>query len=306
MNIDKIINENRKKITHTHHGGEIYGISNSLLDFSININPKATPDIYFNVYKDSIYQIPVYPDSYSTELKKELIKYFKNTLSIENLIIGAGSMELISIFCDMFINNDDDVIICQPTFSEYVWAVKKNGGNVINVYRKPENNFRIEPEVIKSSFSHNTKAIFLCNPNNPNGLLDKQEDIVKIIKFASEMDVLIFLDEAFIEFTGEINSLVSKITSFDNLFICRSFTKFFGLTGLRVGFGVSSPEIINYISQGQILWPVNCIGQIVAQDILNSPKFIKDSLDFLSEEKKYMEHKLNEIPTVKIFQSHAN
>ena len=306
MNLDNIIDKKWKKNRHSHHGGEIYGISNSLIDFSTNINPFATPEIYNEAYLHSINHISKYPDSKSIRLKKELVTYFKKNISIENIIIGAGSMELISLFCDMFINSGDDVIICQPTFSEYAWAIKKNGGNIINSYRKPEEYFRINPELVLNKVSHNTKAIFICNPNNPNGLLDYQEDIEKIIKYGSNNDILVFLDEAFIEFTGEINSLVKRISSFENLFISRSFTKFFGLTGLRIGFGISTPEIIDYISNGQILWPLNCIGQYVAQEILKSEEFIQKSINFFSEECEFMKSELKKINTIKVFPSNTN
>ncbi len=311
MNLNKIINKKKKNLTHRSHGGEIYNGNttdnfNSLIDFSTNINPLANPDIFANAYKKSIKQVPMYPDSNSTMLKKELVKYFEKKISEENLIVGAGSMELISLFCDMFINSNDEVIIVQPTFSEYEWAVQKKRGNVINVYRKPENYFRIDTKSIIDQIKLETRIIFLCNPNNPNGLLDNTKDIEEIIVVASKNDVFVFLDEAFIEFTGEINSFINKISKFDNLFISRSFTKFFGLTGLRIGFGVSSPEIINFISKGQILWSVNCIGQKVAQEILKSKKFIADSFNFFINERLFLKNELKKITGLKIFPSDTN
>ncbi len=310
MNLDKVIDENKKKLAHGKHGGEIFNKSiknpNSLLDFSTNINHLATPDLFSQVYQNSIKNIPRYPDSNSTKLKQELVNYFKNRIGVENVIIGAGSMEIISIFCDMFINSGDDVIIHQPTFSEYEWAVKKNNGNIINVYRKPENQFQIESKSLIEEITQKTRAIFLCNPNNPNGLLDSSETIEKIIKTASKNNIFVLLDEAFIEFTGESNSFVYKISSFDNLYICRSFTKFFGLTGLRVGYGISSPEIIDVLKRGQLLWSVNCIGQNLAQEVLKSKKLIDDSFNFFSKECEFMKREFEKISQLKIFPSNTN
>ena len=311
MNFNKVINKKKRNLTHGSHGGEIFKLNsrnnpNSLIDFSTNINPLATPNIFAQIYMNSINQVSKYPDSNSTLLKEELVRYFNNKINKENLVIGAGSMELISIFCDMFIDPGDEIIIVQPTFSEYAWAVQKNSGTIVNVYRKPENHFRVEYKPIINQITPNTKIIFLCNPNNPNGLLDNPKDIEKIIHIASKKDVLVFLDEAFIEFTGEFNSFIYKISSHDNLFISRTFTKFFGLTGLRVGFGVSTPEIIDYLIRGQNLWSVNCFGQIIAQKMLNSEKFIEDSLSFFSKEREFMENELKKIPGLKIFPTDTN
>ena len=311
LNLNKIFNKKKRNLTHGSHGGEIYTFNsinnpNSLIDFSTNINPLATPNIFAHMCMNSMNQVPKYPDSNSTLLKEELVKYFDNKINKENLFIGAGSMELISIFSDMFIDPDDEIIIVQPTFSEYAWAVQKNGGNIVNVYRKPENHFRVECKPIINQITPKTKVIFLCNPNNPNGLLDHPKDIEKIINIASKNDVLVFLDEAFIEFTGEFNSFIYKISSHDNLFISRTFTKFFGLTGLRIGFGVSTPEIIDYTIRGQNLWSVNCLGQIVAQEMLKSEKFIQDSRNFFSKERKFMEDEFKEILGLKIFPSDTN
>ncbi|MFX1293803.1 MAG: pyridoxal phosphate-dependent aminotransferase [Promethearchaeota archaeon] len=311
MNLNKVINEKKRYLVHGNHGGEIYQFNsindtNSLIDFSTNINPLMTSNMLVHICNDSISQVPKYPDSNSTRLKEELVKYFNNKIGKENLIIGAGSMELISIFCDMFIDPSDEIIIVQPTFSEYAWAVQKNDGTIINIYRKSENYFRIECKPIINKITPKTKVIFLCNPNNPNGLLDNPKDIEKIVNIASNNDILVFLDEAFIEFAREFNSFIYKISSFDNLFISRSFTKFFGLTGLRIGFGVSTPKIIDYVIRGQNLWSVNCFGQIIALEILKSKKFIDNSLKFFSKERKFMKNELKKIPELKILPSDTN
>jgi len=311
MDFSRIINEKKRKLAHNSHGGEIYKIDtlfdlDSLLDFSTNINPFVPLELFKRAYLDSIDQVSRYPDSKSTLLKEELVKYFENKITAENLIIGAGSEELISIFCSMFIDSGDEVIVYQPTFTEYAWAIQKNEGTIINVYRKPKNNFQLEYDPIISQITSKTKIIFICNPNNPNGLLDPFEKLEKIIKTASENNILVFLDEAFIEFTGESNSFVNKIALFDNLFVCRSFTKFFGIPGLRIGFGVSNANIINYIKNGQVLWPVNCVAQRVAQEILRSKKFIDKSLNFFSEELKFVVSELKKIKGLKVYPTNTN
>lgn len=279
---------------------------NQITDFSTNVNPLINHEISKQTYMNSINHVPLYPDSNSTNLKREIVVYFDNIITTENLIVGAGSMEIISIFCDIFIETGDEVIITQPTFSEYEWAVKKKGGNIVNIYRKPNNDFRIECKSILNQINSKTKAIFICNPNNPNGLLDNLSDIQKIINETSKHDVLVLLDEAFIEFTGEDNSFIKKISDFDNLLICRGFSKYFGLTGLRVGYGVSTPEIINVISKGQNLWSINCIGQMLAQESLKSKRFIENSYFFFKKERQFLIEELRRISGLRIFPTDTN
>ncbi len=307
MNIKKLMND-RITFTHKHHGGEIYNLksSNHILDFSTNINPFFSFDLFKQSYIDSMCDIDKYPDSYSTELRKELINYFCNKININNLIVGAGSMDLISIFCESFIRVNDEIIISQPTFSEYAWVVKKNKGKIINVYRSPKDEFQINSNTLLEKITSKTKIIFICNPNNPNGFLDNPNELLNIIKNASYNGILVFLDEAFIDFTGESNSFLSYINHFDNLFISRTFTKFFGLAGLRIGYAVSSPEIIKFLTKFQNLWSVNSIAQNIAKNVLKLKKFVHNSITFFSKEIKFVSSKLNQIPNLKIYPTNCN
>ena len=311
MNLEDIKSNTKKGLKHSRHGGEIYHFNstlnlNSIIDFSTNINSLISPEFFIKSYRNAVHSIPMYPDSNSTQLKREILKNFGNRINIENVIVGSGSMELISLFCEMFINPGDEIIICQPTFLEYAWAVKKFGGKIVNIYRSSKSNFQIKSESVINKLNSNTKIIFICNPNNPNGYLDNKYDLEKVIKCASVYNVLVFLDEAFMEFAGEYNSFIPKISEFDNLFICRSFSKFFGLTGLRIGFGISSPELIRFINSGQVLWPVNCIGQRIAQEILKSKKFIYESLNFFAQERIFLLNELRQIPGLKVFPTNTN
>ncbi|MFX1397372.1 MAG: pyridoxal phosphate-dependent aminotransferase [Promethearchaeota archaeon] len=306
MKINGLINKNKIDLCHKHHGGEIYNLNNQILDFSTNINPLATPERFSGLYEKIKDKISVYPDSYSSKLKKKIVSYFKDKITIENIIVGAGSMELISNFCDVFINPGDNVVICQPTFSEYEWTVKKNGGKVINYYRNHSNLFRLDVDSISDLMSLKLKAIFICNPNNPNGSLDDRKDLITVIERASKNNALVFIDEAFIEFTGEENSIIPEISSFNNLYISRSFTKFFALTGLRVGFGVAPPDIIKIMENGQLLWSVNCIAQYFARKILSDQEFINTSKKFISEERNFMEVMLKKIGGIKLFPTNTN
>jgi len=310
MDVKKLANKTRL-ISHGTHGGEIYRnpvlpTPDEIIDFSTNINELVPPEILQHAMLDATKQILQYPDSNSSDLKQELVRYFRNTLTAENFIVGAGSMELITIFCDMFIAPGDEVIIPHPTFSEYEWAVRRNGGNIKTIIRRESRDFRIEMDEIIQAFTPKTKVIFLCNPNNPNGLLDSPSNLKGIISTALKREILVFLDETFIEFTGEQNSFASQILQFENLFVCRTFTKFFGVPGLRVGFGVGRPEMLDILRQGQNLWSVNCVGQAVARQLLRDSESIKKIIPLIEDERHYLVTKLKAIPGIKVYPSNAN
>ncbi|OGN89920.1 MAG: hypothetical protein A2Y88_10905 [Chloroflexi bacterium RBG_13_48_10] len=310
MNFEKLSNKNRL-ISHGTHGGEIHDenpipTANEVVDFSTNINELIPSEIIRDSVLKATKKIPQYPDSNSSDLKQELAYYFGNMLKVENFIVGAGSMELITLFCDMFVSPGDDAIIPHPTFSEYDWAIRRNGGNIKTIFRRESRDFRIEKDEIIRSFTPKTKVVFLCNPNNPNGLLESPSDIESIIAAALERKILVLVDETFIEFTGEENSFAFKIHRFENVFICRTFTKFFGVPGLRVGFSIGQPEMLNILRKGQNLWSVNCIGQVVAQNLLRNNESIKKIKTLLEDERHYLMTKLKAIPGVKVYPSNAN
>ncbi|MHA1763373.1 MAG: pyridoxal phosphate-dependent aminotransferase, partial [Promethearchaeota archaeon] len=278
----------------------------NILDYSTNINPLITADIFKGLFEKSLNSVPLYPDSNSTAVKNTLIKYFKNSLSPENLLIGAGSIQLIRLFCDMFLMEKDEAIVVQPSFTEYDWAIKRNNCKVVNAWRDEKNDFLLESEKVLEKVSSKTKIIFICNPNNPNGALDDPKEILTIIETSSEKNILVFLDEAFIEFTGEHNSFKNKIYQYNNIFIARSFTKFFGLPGLRIGFGISTPEIIQYLKNGQELWAVNCTAQEFACHVLNNDALIEKTRQLIQTEKEYLLNFLNQYPELKIYPSDTN
>ncbi|MFW9987920.1 MAG: pyridoxal phosphate-dependent aminotransferase [Candidatus Odinarchaeota archaeon] len=276
------------------------------MDFSTNINHLFALKNYNDIINDALNQISKYPDSDSSHLKKILSSYFQNKLKPENFIVSNGSTELIDIFVLTFIKKNNKVLIYQPTFSEYEWVVKKYGGRILNVFREKDNNFKLDLNILKKKLSKKLKCVFICSPNNPNGYLDDRKLLEDFILQANEKNILVFLDEAFIEFTGEKNSLITKIDNHPNLFIARSFTKFFGIPGLRIGFGVSNIEIIEFLKKAQVSWPVNIIAQKLAEKLIESKEFIKTSQEFYQKEREYMISKLSNIKGIKIFPSSTN
>jgi threonine-phosphate decarboxylase len=298
------------------HGGEVWEIvteyslrAEDILDFSANINSLGPPPKTLESVKKILWQIPFYPDSNSTAVKEAIVQSFKRTghsLNTENVVVGNGSTELIHLFAEVFIKKGDEALIPTPTFGEYETAVKKAGGRA--KYVKLHEDFTVSAKIFTDRITSITKIIFLCNPNNPTGTLTPRETLQKITEEALEKDVLVFLDEDFIEFVDEEMpfSLVSKVNDYPNLFILRSFTKVYGLTGLRVGYGVACKEIIDLLLKAKTPWNVNSLAQAAAIAALKDEEYLEKTRRLIKKEKVYLSKELNQLKGFKVFPTSTN
>jgi L-threonine-O-3-phosphate decarboxylase len=268
------------------------------------VNPLGPSKKALEAAKNSFKEIPAYPDSNSNELRQAIASHF-NVLNKNNVVVGNGSTELIYLFAEAFMKKGDTAIIPAPTFGEYESAVRKTGETPKFV--KLDGNFNIEANAFEQEMA-GAKIVFLCNPNNPTSILVPNETLTGIIERALEQDSLVFLDEDFLEFVENEKalSLINKIKSYPNLFILRSFTKIFGLTGLRVGYGIASEEIINVLLCAKIPWNVNCLAQAAAVAALKDQEHLRVTRELIKKEKTQLLTELAEIKSFKIFQPDAN
>ena len=294
------------------HGGDVwesvrkYSLRcENILDFSANVNPLGPSQKAIEAIENNLWQIPFYPDP-GSEALREAISYHIEEVSAENVIVGNGSTELIYLFSEVFIEKGDEALIPSPTFGEYESAVRRAGGKPRHI--KSNQDFFINLTNFLKEIKPRTKAIFLCNPNNPTGTLTPKEDLLEIIEKASEEHVLIFLDEDFMEFVDEEKrfSLAGEVKAYRNLFVLRSFTKVFGLTGLRVGYGIACEEIINLLFKAKIPWNVNCLAQAAAIATLKDTEYLEKTRGLISEEKPFLLNELRQIRGLKVFPAHAN
>ena len=199
----------------------------------------------------------------------------------------------------------DKALIPAPTFGEYENALAKTGEQP--KFFKLDRNFNINAETFKRKME-DTKIVFLCNPNNPTSILIPTETITAIIDKALAQESLVFLDEDFLEFvrSEKALSMIGKIKDYPNLFILRSFTKIFGLTGLRIGYGIASEEIVDALLRAKIPWNVNCLAQAAAVATLNDEEHLRVTRELIKKEKTQLLAKLGEIEGFKVFPPDAN
>ncbi len=297
--IDKEV-ENHKVAAH----GGIYSVQKKsnlhLIDFSSNVNPLGYPTTVRNTFQENMPLLSIYPDPNSNELKNKLQNY--TGISKDQIIVGNGATEIIYNFARAFLKKQK-VLIPIPTFSEYESASKLNGASIIYLQTMNINNDFSE---IQDSL-YNKKCVFLCNPNNPTGVVTNKIYIKKILQSAYEKSVLVFLDECFIELVPSGNkSAVSYLRQFDNLFILRSLTKSFGLAGIRVGYGMGSKKMIQVLNKIKIPWNVNGIAQQIAIKALLDKTFLSKTRKIIKTESQFLIKTISKIDGFVCYNSDTN
>ena len=267
------------------HGG-LYSVNPKLVkvDFSSNINPLGISSRVLSSVREHLSSISSsYPDPECLELKKNILHYLDSELTLDCICVGNGATEIIHDFARSFVRKK--VLIPTPTFCEYEAASNRAGANVLLV---PLKKMRLDSEALIEK-SKNLDAVFLCNPNNPTGLMDTNE-IKKVVE-SVDSSTKILVDESFIELVDDNNkaySFINKVKEFDNLVVLRSFTKSFALAGLRVGYCVSNPKLAKQITANRIFWNVNGIAQLAAIVALHDAKYMAKARTVVKKEKRFM------------------
>ena len=199
-------------------------------------SPKAVKE-YIKVSKN----FKRYPDSDGTFLRKVIAKKFK--LDQNKIILGNGSDQIFELICKAFLNKNDEVVVPQYSFIIYRIYSKLNSAKV--VYAK-ENNFTSSVENILSCITKKTKIVFIANPNNPTGTYVNKKEILRLRK-KLRSDILLVVDDAYFEYMNfkDYECGLKLFSKTKNVVVTRTFSKIYGLAGLRVGWGYASKNIID-------------------------------------------------------------
>ncbi len=243
------------------------------------------------------------PTQTPTSYDKSLASHYG--INKGNIVVGNGSTELMYLFAEVFLKEGDKVVMSAPTFGEYESAVRKIG--ITSKFVKLNKAFNIDAEAFKREMN-DAKVVFLCNPNNPTSKLIPQETLTDIIETALKQNTLVFLDEDFLEFVEDEKNLtmIGRIKQYPNLFILRSFTKIYGLTGLRVGYGIANEEIISVLSCAKIPWNVNCLAQAAAVAALKDEEHLRVTRELIKKEKALLLSDLSKFGSFKFSPPDAN
>lgn len=289
------------------HGGNIYeaakrfGIDEEdIIDFSSNVNPLGPPSAAKRAVKRSITFLDRYPDPEMNGLRKTVARYFG--IKPGQVICGNGSNGLIRLIPQVF--RPKKVLIPVPTYMEYAAAAEDAGGKVVTFPLKEREGFRVDPLEMAFALKGMDMA-FLCNPNNPTGLLISKVEMLEIVQYALQQGVRLVVDEAFMDFSDS-DSIVKEAVQSSHLICLRAFTKFFGMPGLRIGYAVSDETTASDLRNGQEPWAVSIPAEQAAIAALNEWRYIKKTRRLIEKERERLLSALRILPGVEPFPCSAN
>ena len=256
-----------------------------------NENPLGPSPKAMQAITENLHKIHRYPDANTYYLREKLARKFN--LPMSNVIIGNGSDELIDLTLHTFLWPDEEVIVPTPGFILYDTFAKAFEGTVITV---PLSNFRIDLEAILKAVSTRTKIIFINSPHNPAGTAVTREETSAFLN-ALPSDVIVVLDEAYIEFATDpnVSSGVEFLDSYPLLVVLRTFSKVYGLAGLRIGYGLASKVITENINRVRQPFSVNSLAQAGALAALDDNEFVEKTLTLTKDGLAYLYAQLNRL-----------
>ncbi|WP_339177239.1 histidinol-phosphate transaminase [Oceanobacillus sp. FSL W7-1293] len=217
-----------------------------IVKLASNENPYGFSDKVKEVFQKNEPVFNIYPDGYTSELRYLISG--KLNVSPESLIFGSGSEEIIQMLCRSYLTVGDQVIMATPTFPQYKHYALIEGAEIIE---HPVNEDGSHPlDKMLDSVQDNTKIIWICTPNNPTGTALSKEALEDFLDKCPS-DVLIALDEAYVEFLQpekDLNAL-ELLDKYPNLIVLRTFSKAYGLAGLRIGYGIADPLIVETLDK---------------------------------------------------------
>ncbi len=238
----------------------------------------------------------IYPDATQTELKKLLQEY--TGVGAEHIVASGGSDQLIDYVLRLFVEPGDEVINCVPTFAMFRFFTELCNGALVEVPR--DENFAVNVDVVKAAISKKTKIILLATPNNPTGTIIPRRDILDIL----DTGLPVLVDEAYYEFTGQtVAPLVGK---YKNLMVLRTFSKWAGLAGLRIGYGLFPPKIADYLLRIKEPYCVNAAALVAVRESLKNIDYLMGRVKAIITERERLFGELKKLKFLKPYPSQAN
>ena len=271
-----------------------------ILKLNSNENFFVPVDFLRQTLKEVVQEVDprIYPRDETRRLKDALGQYVG--VPDEQIVIGTGSDQLIDLVSRMFMRPGDEALSIDPTFSIYERCVRIQGGQYRAIPLRED--FSVDAEEMLASVTPRTRLVFLCSPNNPTA---NQFDRGKIQLLAEGFGGLVAVDEAYVDFSD--GSVVELVEKYENLAVFRTFSKVFGLAGLRVGCAITDPELAKVINDKfQMPYSVTLVALETALKILQKTDTIRAAIEDVKAERQRLIEKLNSMNGVKAFDSETN
>lgn len=243
----------------------------SVIKLASNENPLGTSPLALKAMNNALNEAARYPDGSGYDLKVALSERY--AVSADQIILGNGSNDVLDLAVRVFLKPGAAAVYSQHAFAIYPLLVQAIGANGISV---PARDYGHDIPAMLDAITPETRIVFIASPNNPTGTLSNTDDLFHFIEHVSR-DVLVILDEAYYEYLPEANKTNSPtwLKQFPNLLITRTFSKVYGLAGVRVGFGLAHPDVANLMNRVRQPFNVSSIGLTGALAALQDTDFVQ-------------------------------
>ena len=238
-----------------------------------------------------------YPDPYSTELRGALAKFL--AVPTDRIFVGNGSDEAIDLLIRLFVEREEEILIVEPTYGMYRVAANVAGVKAAGFSLSVD--LTLDVDALLAQVTPKTKMIFCCSPNNPTGTLLKLQDVEKISK---NFQGMLVVDEAYVEFSSK-SSFAPKINDIENLVVLRTFSKAWGLAGIRVGYAIANKITIEYLNKIKPPYNLNRISAKIALEALRDPSKMTTMKEAILQERTRLAKNLSDLG-FKVYPSEAN
>ena len=246
-------------------------------------------------------ELYLYPDSDSNELRNVLAEYWN--INKDGILVGTGSDQLIQVITNVFIGCEDKVLFPAPSFSMYKDACIIAGGIPVKYTLGIDNGYSYSKELIKRAYDEeHPKLVYICNPNNPTGNIMSKEDVLDIVRYCTK--AIVIVDEAYAEFCDV--SVIPYINQYENLLVLKTFSKAYGLAGLRCGYSLSCAKLAKAVKIAKPPYNISSLSQKIAMLMLEEQKDIQSKVDYLNRERDWLSTEISKINGVKVYPSYAN
>jgi histidinol-phosphate aminotransferase len=257
-----------------------FNASDAHVHHRLHLNESDSDNLYVfrNEFCDEFKRISTYPDPGNTELINAISNHYQT--SPDQIVLGNGVDEIILLLCLTLLKNKKTIITSMSTFPGYETAARVCGGKVIHTELSSDMKCCIDSFV--KNVNQDTAIAFLCNPHNPTGSVLTRDEVISFIEKMNELNVIPVIDEAYIQFSDEgSHSVLSYVANVGNAIVLRTFSKAYGLAGLRVGFALGPEQIIRGIAETALALPfrINRFAQKMVPIVLqNDEIFSKNTL----------------------------
>ena len=256
---------------------------------SSNENPLGPSPLAMQAAQSALAAVHRYPDGSALRLRERIADHCG--VESAQVIVGNGSDELMALAAASVIEAGSSGICARHTFSVYAFVVLLMGGEMEFA---PMEGATCEPEAFVSSLRADTRILFVCNPNNPTGGYLSAARLRQLLQQLPS-SLLVVVDEAYADFADapDFASAIPMVAEFDNLLVLRTFSKLYGLAGLRIGYGIGCASLIATLQRVRPPFNVNAVAQAAAIAALQDSDFVRRSLNLVHEQRGYLQQALN-------------